>query len=250
MRCYPAIDVRDGRCVRLLRGSFQSETVFGDPVALAAEYRDAGATVLHVVDLDAARTGEPVNREVVLAIVAATGLAVQYGGGVRDEEAAERALSDGIDRVVLGTFAVEEPVRAAALASRHPGRVVVGLDHRRVAGAEGTRREVAVRGWAEGSGVALADALAPFERSPLASVVVTDITRDGTLEGPDVDGYADLLGRTELPIVASGGVGSARDLVELARLERAGRRIEGAIVGRALLGGSMTLREAIDACGA
>lgn len=248
MRCYPAIDVRGGRCVRLYRGSFDAETTYGDPVAQAVAFRDAGAPALHVVDLDAARTGAPVNRAVVLAIVEATGLPVQYGGGVRDERDAEEALEAGIDRVVVGTFAVEQPERTVALARRHPGRIVVGLDHRRVGGPGAARREVAVRGWVEEAGVGLAEAVAPFEGSPVAAVVATDITRDGTLVGPDLEGYLELLGTTGIPVVASGGVGGPADLAALASLERDGRVLEGAIVGRALLDGSLTVEQAVAAC--
>ncbi len=250
MRCIPAIDIRDGRCVRLLRGSFDAETVYGDPVEQALAYRDAGADAIHVVDLDAARAGAPANRETVLRIVAATGIPVQFGGGVRDERAAMDALAAGIDRVVLGTFAVEEPERAAALAARYPGRIVVGLDHRRVATPAGTRREVAVRGWGEGAGVDLAEAVARFAGSAVAAVVVTDITRDGTLSGPDLEGYAEFLEQTDLALVASGGVGGAAHLAALARLEARGRRVEAVVVGRALLDGSLTLEEAVAACAA
>ena len=249
LACIPAIDLRQGRCVRLLQGEFARETVYGDPVELARTYAEAGAAMLHVVDLDAARTGVAVNRSVVLDMVKAAGIPVQYGGGIRDAADALAALEAGIDRVVLGTAAVERPELAVSLARRFPGRVVVGLDHRRVAGAPGgpPRREVAVRGWEQGGGVELLEALGRLHGEPVAAAVVTDISRDGTLAGPDIEGYRELLAATSVAIIASGGVGRAEDLADLARLESGGRRLAGAIVGRALLDGRMTLAEAVAA---
>ncbi|HUZ21754.1 MAG TPA: 1-(5-phosphoribosyl)-5-[(5-phosphoribosylamino)methylideneamino] imidazole-4-carboxamide isomerase [Acidimicrobiales bacterium] len=251
MECVPALDLRGGRCVRLLRGDFAAETVYGDPVEQAEAYRDAGATSLHVVDLDAARTGEPVNRDVVLRIVDALPIPVQLGGGIRDAASAAEALEAGVSRVVLGTVAVEEPEVARRLAERYPGRVVLGLDHRRAPVGRGSRRqrrEVALRGWKEGSGIELTAALAQLEDAPLGAVIVTDIDRDGTLEGPDLPGYELVLGSSSLPIVASGGIGGADDLRALAALEIEGRRLAGAIVGRALLSGVLSLEEAMAAC--
>lgn len=242
--CIPAIDLRGGRCVRLLKGDFAEETTYGDPVAQALAYEAAGAELLHVVDLDAARTGTAANRDVVEAIAAACTIPVQLGGGIRDEERAESALGAGIERVVLGTAGVEDPALVRRLAEAHPGRIVAGLDHRR---GEDGRRLVAVRGWLEASGVDLADALGALEGAPLAGVVVTDIGRDGTLEGPDLAGYEAALGATGLPVVASGGIGSLEDLARLARLDVAGRRLAGAVIGRALLSGAFGLEDAIEA---
>jgi len=254
MECLPAIDIRAGRCVRLLQGSYAKETVYGDPVELALDYVAAGASALHIVDLDAARTGEPVNRAIVLEIVRRTGVPVQHGGGIRSAGAAAEALSVGIDKVVLGTFAVEEAEATVELVRRFPGQVVIGLDHRRVVADSGSgspapvKREVAVRGWEEGAGLDLFDALALYEGEPVGGVVVTDIGRDGMLEGPDVDGYVELLTRTALPIVASGGVASAADLETLSSIEVEGRRLVGVVVGKALLEGRLTVGEAVAAC--
>lgn len=246
--CIPAIDLRAGRCVRLLRGDFAEETVYGDPVAQARAYEAAGARLLHVVDLDAARSGRPSeeNRAAVAAILEACDLPVQLGGGIRDEATAEGALGAGISRVVVGTAGVEDPALVRRLAERHPGRVVAGLDHRRT--PEG-RRVVAVRGWLEASGIDLEDALAAIEGAPLAGVVVTDITKDGTLEGPDLAGYEVALRATGAPVIASGGVGSLAHLRALAGLEAAGRCLAGVVIGRALLAGELTLAEAIEAAG-
>jgi phosphoribosylformimino-5-aminoimidazole carboxamide ribotide isomerase len=233
---YPAIDLRGGRCVRLYQGDYDRETVYGDdPVAQARRFADDGAAWIHVVDLDAARAGTPVNRPVVADIAAAVDLPVQVGGGVRDRAAAEALFDAGVSRVVVGTAALEDPPFVRALAAEHS--VAVGLDVR--------GREVAVRGWEQGSGRDILDVLADFEDAGVVAVVVTQILRDGTLEGPDVGGLSLLLGATSLDVIASGGVGSLADLAALAELERSGRRLSGAIVGRALYEGAFTLEQAL-----
>lgn len=248
MRCYPAIDIRGGRCVRLLRGDFAAESEFGDPLEVARAYAAAGAEWLHVVDLDAARTGEPANRELVLAIAAAVDAKVQAGGGVRDAGAAEALLAGGVERVVLGTVAVEQPTVAAEIAACHPGRVALAVDDR------GGDAGVALRGWEVATGFGVGDVLGQFEDGPLGeapfgAVVVTSVARDGTLAGPDLEGLAAVLAATSLPVIASGGVGGAADLHALAALRGGGRSLEGAVVGRALLSGALDIREAIAACG-
>jgi phosphoribosylformimino-5-aminoimidazole carboxamide ribotide isomerase len=245
MRCYPAIDIRDGRCVRLLRGDFAAETVYGDPLEVALAYARAGAEWLHVVDLDAARTGLPANRELVLAIAGIAEVKVQAGGGVRDADAALALLEGGVERVVLGTAAVEDPLLIRRLAAEHPGRVALALDH--TAGPAGAR-VVAVRGWEEDSGRGLESVLADVGAVPLGAVVVTDVSRDGTMSGPDLAGLAAVLELTTLPVVASGGIAGAADLRTLSAMVAGGRRLGGAIVGRALLGGALTIGEALAAC--
>jgi phosphoribosylformimino-5-aminoimidazole carboxamide ribotide isomerase len=245
MRCYPAIDIRDGRCVRLLRGDFAAETAYGDPLEVALAYARAGAEWLHVVDLDAARTGLPVNRELVLAIADVVEVKVQAGGGLRDAASALALLEGGVERVVLGTAAVEDPGLLRQLATEHPQRVALALDH--TAGAGGGR-VIAVRGWEEDSGRELESVLAGMADVPLGAVVVTDVSRDGTMSGPDLGGLAAVLELTAIPVVASGGVAGAADLRELAAMVAGGRRLEGAVVGRALLGGALTIEEALAAC--
>jgi phosphoribosylformimino-5-aminoimidazole carboxamide ribotide isomerase len=232
----PAVDLRGGRCVRLRQGDYADETVYDDdPVAVAKAMEAAGAEMIHVVDLDAARA-QGSNREVVVAIAKAVAVPVQTGGGVRDDT----LLRAGIRRVVLGSVAVSQPEVARDLAASNPGRVVVGLDHR-----DG---EVRVRGWEEGSGLDLRDAVERLAFPGVAAFVVTNIAVDGMLTGPDLSGYADLLAATDVPIVASGGVGSLDDLKALAALDVDGRRPEGVIVGKALYEGRFTLEEAIAAC--
>lgn len=238
MDLYPAIDLRDGRCVRLYQGDYGRETVYGDdPVAQARAFQDAGAQWIHVVDLDAARTGEPVNRDVVAAIASGVDVPVQSGGGVRDEAAARALFDAGVARVVVGTAALEDPDFVRRLAASHP--VAVGLDAR--------GREVAVRGWVEGSGADLFELAVAFADAGVAALVVTEISRDGTLEGPDLDGLSQVLAATDIPVIASGGVGSLDDLRSLAALESAGRRLSGAIAGRALYEGRFSVTEGVEA---
>lgn len=240
MELYPAIDLRAGRCVRLYQGDFGAETVYGDdPVAVASGFTAAGASWIHMVDLDAARTGEPANRAAITAVASAVDARVQAGGGVRDEASAAALLDAGVARVVLGTAAVADPALVGRLASRHPGGIAVGLDTR-----DG---EVAVRGWTEGAGMHLLDAVRRFDGMGVAALVVTEIGRDGTLGGPDLDGLASVLAISEIDVVASGGVGSLDDLRALSALAVDGRRLSAAIVGKALYEGSFTLQEALAA---
>ncbi|HVE46880.1 MAG TPA: 1-(5-phosphoribosyl)-5-[(5-phosphoribosylamino)methylideneamino]imidazole-4-carboxamide isomerase [Acidimicrobiales bacterium] len=241
MDFYPAIDLRGGACVRLAQGDYSRETLYdNDPVAVARAFENGGAPWVHVVDLDAARTGEGVNRDVVRAIAAAVDIPVQAGGGIRDEFAAESLLRSGVARIVLGTVALEDPDLVRRVAARHPGRVAVGLDAR--------GGEVAVRGWAEGSGLTPAELLSRFEDAGVGAFVVTDIGRDGMMTGPDLDGLSAVMETTAIPVVASGGVGSLDDLRALAELSVKGRRLSGAIAGRALYEGAVSVSEAVAAC--
>jgi phosphoribosylformimino-5-aminoimidazole carboxamide ribotide isomerase len=242
MELFPAIDLRDGGAVRLVQGDFAQERRYGDPVALARHYVAGGARWIHVVDLDAARTGDPVNRDCVLAIAGAVDVAVQAGGGVRTVEAAAALLDGGVARVVLGTAAIREPHLVDILAERYPGRIAVGLDHR------GAGAEVSVAGWEAGSGTTVAEALDRFAQVALAAVIVTAIERDGMMAGPDIEGLRVALEATTHEVVASGGVRNADDLATLARVEADGRRLAGAIVGTALVEGNVSVEEAIAAC--
>jgi phosphoribosylformimino-5-aminoimidazole carboxamide ribotide isomerase len=237
---YPAIDVRAGRAVRLTRGDFDAETVYADdPVAVARSFAAAGARWIHVVDLDAARTGEPANLAVVEAIAAAVPCPVQVGGGVRSLEAAGALLLAGATRVVVGTAAVERPALVEALCVAHPGRVAIGLDAR--------GRDVATEGWRTASGRDLLELARSFEAVGASALVVTEISRDGTMSGPDRDQLGAVLGVTTVPVIASGGVGAVADLAALAALEAGGRRLAGVVVGRALYEGRFTLGEALAA---
>jgi phosphoribosylformimino-5-aminoimidazole carboxamide ribotide isomerase len=228
---YPAIDVRGGRVVRLHQGDFDQETVYDDdPVAVARSFEAAGAPWIHVVDLDAARrTGS--NRDVVVAVAASVSVPVQTGGGVRDGS----LLAHGVERIVLGSAAIEDPDLVRQLAHDHPNRIAVGLDH--------WDGEVRVRGWEEGSGRRLLDVAAWLTLPGVAAFVVTDISRDATLVGPDLAGLAELQRATTVPVIASGGVGTLDDLLALRSLG-----VAGAIVGKAIYEGRFRVDEAVLAC--
>jgi phosphoribosylformimino-5-aminoimidazole carboxamide ribotide isomerase len=235
---YPAIDLRAGRAVRLHQGDFDAETVYDDdPVAVARAFAAAGAEWLHVVDLDAARTGEPANLAKIEAIAAAVPCRVQAGGGVRSTAAAGALLASGATRVVVGTAAVEQPAFVEELCQLHPGAIAVGLDAR--------GRDVAVRGWEAESGADLLELAAAFEDVGVAALVVTEIRRDGTMEGPSLDQLRAVLEATALPVIASGGIGALSDLEALATVEGGGRRLAGAIAGRAIYEGRFTVAEAL-----
>ncbi len=240
MDLYPSIDLRAGQVVRLYQGDYERETVYEvDAVTAATRFADAGARWIHVVDLDAARSGEPVNRSVVSAIAEAVSgrTRIQASGGVRTDDAAAALADAGAARVVIGTAALEDPALVTRVAARQP--VAVGLDAR--------QGEVALRGWLEGSGEGLLDVLPRFADVGVEAVIVTDISRDGTFAGPDLEGLAQVLDRTTLAVIASGGVGDAADLTQLARLEVNGRRLAGAIVGHALYEGRVALGDALAA---
>lgn len=250
MELMPAIDLRGGEAVRLTQGDFDREARYGDPHALAARYVDGGATWIHVVDLDAARTGVSHERGALTRIVelaSAAGVRVQTGGGIRSEEAAADLLESGVSRVVLGTAALEDPDLAARCARRWPGRVAVGLDYR--VGDDGVA-EALGHGWSQGSGRAVTELLKFWADAPIGAVVATAVARDGMLEGPDLSGLAALLTDTALPVVASGGVASLADLRALADLTAPGRRLAGAIVGKAIVDGRFSVEEGVAACAA
>ncbi len=229
---YPAIDLRAGRAVRLLKGDYDQETVYGDdPVAIACSFADAGARWIHVVDLDAARTGDPVNRPVVARIAAGVAgrASVQTGGGVRTVADAEALAAAGVARVVMGSAAVRDPALVARVAD--VVAVAVGLDHR--AG------ELAVDGWTAGSGRRLEDVLGLYPRA--SAFVITDIERDGMLEGPDVAGLAAVASATDVPVIASGGVASLDDIARLAAIPGLG----GIITGKAIYEARFTVTDAL-----
>ena len=241
MDLYPAIDLRGGRVVQLQQGDYERETFYDDdPVAVATRFAAAGARWIHVVDLDAARSGTAMNRDVIGAICARVGAQVQSGGGVRDLDAAIALLDAGVTRVVVGTSAIEQPALIDELAVRFPGRIAVGLDAR--------GRDVATHGWATATGADLLELARRFDRPGVGALVVTDINRDGMLAGPDLDQLASVLAAVTTPVIASGGVGTIDDLVDLAALESGGRHLAGAITGTAVYEGRFTVAEGISAC--
>ena len=236
MILYPAIDLKDGACVRLERGDMDRATLFNlDPVAQARSFAEAGCDWLHVVDLDAAITAKPMNAGAVEAMLAAVEVKVQLAGGIRDLAAIERWLAAGVARVVLGTAAVREPDLVKQACRQWPGRIIVGIDAR-----DGF---VAVAGWAKTSQVKALDLALRFEDSGVAAIVYTDISRDGAMMGLNIDATTDLAWAVTTPVIASGGVSALSDLEELKQVEDSG--IEGVIVGRALYDGRIDPAKAL-----
>jgi phosphoribosylformimino-5-aminoimidazole carboxamide ribotide isomerase len=232
---YPAIDIRDGRAVRLAQGDYERETAYDDdPVAAARRWERAGARWLHVVDLDGAREGAPVNLDHVRRIVAAVGIPIQLGGGLRDSGKVEEAISTGVERIVLGTAAVRDPELAEAIASAHGERVVASVDAR--------GGLAAAQGWTEESGLGAAEAVRQLSERGLSRFVFTPIEVDGLMEGPDLDQLEAVAKATDAEIIYSGGIGSVEDLRALAEMGLS--NLGGAIVGRALYEGRFGVEEA------
>ncbi len=238
MILYPAIDLKDGQAVRLLRGEMDAATVFNDdPAAQARAFQDEGCQWLHLVDLNGAFAGKPVNGAAVEAILSETSVPTQLGGGIRDMATIEMWLAKGLTRVILGTVAVEDPDLVREAAKAFPGHVAVGLDAR--------NGFVATRGWAEETDVQVTDLAKSFEDAGVAAIIYTDIDRDGAMQGPNITATAALAKATSIPVIASGGVSSLDDLVAL----RDAGGISGAISGRALYDGALDLKAALAALG-
>lgn len=234
MELYPAIDLRGGRCVRLLQGKFDAETVYSDdPVQTALRWQSEGARWLHVVDLDGAREGTPQQLHILQHISSSVSIPVQFGGGLRDEQAVQRAFDSGAARVVLGSVVVTDPEFAQSMFHRWQDRVAVGVDVR-----DG---KVAIRGWQEQTEVDAVDLIRRIANWGAHRVIVTDISRDGTLQGPNLELLKRLVNEAGIPIIASGGVSSLNDLL---LLKETG--VEGAIIGKALYTGAVSLKEALE----
>jgi phosphoribosylformimino-5-aminoimidazole carboxamide ribotide isomerase len=235
---YPAIDLKGGQCVRLLRGDMNEATVFNDdPADQAAQFVKQGFSWLHVVDLDGAVEGRQVNAKAVADILARVSIPVQLGGGVRTFEAVETWLEAGVSRVILGTAAVREPELVRLAAAAFPEQIAVAVDVR-----DG---KVAVHGWVETSDLTAVDLARRFEDAGVAALIVTDIGRDGTLEGVNVEEVGTVADAVAIPVIASGGIGSVKDLVDLKK--RKGTPIAGAVLGRSLYAGAVRPAEALQA---
>jgi phosphoribosylformimino-5-aminoimidazole carboxamide ribotide isomerase len=236
MILYPAIDLKDGQCVRLLRGEMSAATVFGDdPAAQALTFQSAGCAWLHLVDLNGAFAGQPVNGAAVEAILAAITVPAQLGGGIRDMETIAMWLDKGLARVILGTVAVENPALVREAAKAFPGQVAVGIDAR--------KGRVATKGWATETDILVTDLARSFEDAGVAAIIYTDIDRDGAMQGPNIDATKALARAVAIPVIASGGVSRMEDLIAL----RDTNIIAGAISGRALYDGEIDLATALAA---
>ena len=236
MILYPAIDLKDGRCVRLKRGEMAQATVFNDdPAAQARAFEAQGFTWLHIVDLNGAFAGKPVNAPAVEAILGAVSIPVQLGGGIRDLATIEMWLGEGVRRVILGTVAVKNPPLVREACHKFPGRIVVGIDAR--------GGKVAVEGWAQTSELAAIELARRFEDAGVAAIVYTDIDRDGVLQGLNLPATAELARATSIPVIASGGLAGLDDVRALLRPEYA--ILQGVIAGRALYDGRLDAREAL-----
>ncbi len=240
MLLFPAIDLKDGQCVRLFKGEMDQATVFNDsPATQALEFQNSGAEWLHLVDLNGAFAGKPVNGGAVDAILAATNIPTQLGGGIRDLKTIETWITKGISRVILGTIALRNPEIVIEAAQEFPGHVAVGIDAR--------GGMVAVEGWAETSDMSAIDLGRKFEDAGVSAIIYTDIDRDGTMEGVNVKGTVDLAAALSIPVIASGGVSSLEDLAKLkTAADAANVSLEGAISGRALYDGRLDMGQAID----
>jgi phosphoribosylformimino-5-aminoimidazole carboxamide ribotide isomerase len=240
MEVIPAIDLLDGKCVRLYQGDYNQAAIFNNnPVEVALQWVAEGATRLHVVDLDGAKVGKSVNLSVIEAIVTAINIPVQVGGGLRDRAGVAKLLNLGVQRAILGTVAVEKPELVTQLCQEFPHQIVVGIDAR-----DGM---VAIRGWLETSEVAATDLAQRMAQQGAAAIIYTDIYRDGTLAGPNMDALRELAESIDIPVIASGGVSSLTDLLSLLSLESKG--VTGVIVGRAIYTGDVSLKEAVSAVG-
>ncbi len=240
MEVIPAIDLLGGNCVRLYQGDYDQSEIFGnDPIAVAQQWQDQGATRLHLVDLDGAKSGEPVNLPVIAKIAKALTIPVQVGGGLRDRDRVVQLLGLGVRSAILGTVAVEKPALVGTLCQEFPGQIIVGIDAR--------NGKVATKGWLETSEVEAIELAGRMAKLGAAAIIYTDIHRDGTMQGPNLDALRELAVAIDIPVIASGGVSSVTDLLNLLSLESLG--VTGAIVGRAIYTGDVILKEAIRAVG-
>lgn len=235
LQIWPAIDLCEGRCVRLIQGDYEQETVYGeDPVAMAHRWESEGADFLHIVDLDGARSGKPVNRNVIQAIASATHLTLQVGGGVRDESGIKALIAAGVSRLVVGTQAIKKPDWFRRMCEKYPHKLVLGVDAR-----DGF---VATDGWLDVSQVTASEIVADFREAPLAAVVYTDIATDGMLSGPNIHSLRELRKFVTAPLIASGGIHSVEDIQHLVQVP-----VDGCIVGKAFYEGRLSMKDALAA---
>ena len=238
MQIIPAVDIKNGKCVRLLQGRMDQETIFSpDPAAMACKWARAGAELIHVIDLDGAFAKHPQNMDAIVKIVQSTGVPVQLGGGIRNLETIQMVIEMGVKRVIIGTQAVQNPEFVKTACERFPGQIVLGVDAR--------KGQVAIEGWSRTTRIGAVELAQQFEASDLAAINFTDIQRDGMLTGPNIEEIRAFAQATQIPVVASGGVSNITDIRRLLELKSDG--VTGVIVGKALYSGTLDLKDAIDA---
>ena len=238
MRLYPAIDLKGGVCVRLFKGDMNQATTYNEnPAEQARAFEEAGFNALHIVDLDGAVEGSTRNRDAIEAIIDACDLPIQLGGGIRTEAAAEAWLEAGVTRVILGTAAMRNPELVKNLCAKHPERIIVGIDAK-----DGM---VAVEGWVEGSNMPATELAKAFEGAGVAGIIYTDIGRDGTLSGPNIEETLTLVNSTSIPVILSGGIGCLADLEAVNTL---GQGITGIVLGKALYENKVSAKDALAMC--
>ena len=239
MIVIPAIDLKNGKCVRLREGKMHEETIFSeDPISTAGSWFSQGAEILHIVDLDGAVEGKPMNQEIIFSIVAEfPEKRIQIGGGIRSFESASEYLDEGIERVIMGTSAVEEPDMLKDFCTKFPNRLVLGID-----ALDGF---VKTQGWLKGSGISPSELVKKFEDDPIAAIIFTDISKDGMMIGPNIEATSDLANQTKIPVIASGGVSSLDHITQL--VEK--KNISGVICGRALYEKAFTYADVLEVLG-
>ena len=234
---YPAIDLKDGNCVRLLRGEMNAATIFSKrPAAQAQSFSEAGCSWIHIVDLNGAFAGRPVNAKAVESIVSCVDVPIQLGGGIRDMDTVDFWLSSGVERVILGTAALSDPKLVQAACKKYPGQVALGIDAR--------KGFVAINGWSETTRTEARELAEQFDDLALAAIIYTDINRDGAMFGPNIESIVSLAGHIKTPIIASGGVSCISDLVELKKYENIG--VGGVICGRAIYDRKINIPDALE----
>lgn len=240
MLVIPAIDVKEGKCVRLVRGDFRRVTVYSEnPSEIAETWREKGAKRIHVVDLDGSLAGSPRNREVIRAIISKAGVPVQVGGGIRDRETVDAYLGMGAGWIILGTAALRDEPFVRDVCNAYPGRIILGID-----ASDG---RVAVQGWTEKTSTSAMEMAGLYEGYGIAAIIYTDIKRDGTETGVNIEGTKNLAESTGIPVIASGGVAGIRDIEKLMKIEKFG--VTGVIVGKSLYTGALSLEEAVRVAG-
>ena len=238
MQIIPAVDIKNGKCVRLLQGRMDQETIFSpDPAAMARKWARAGAELIHVIDLDGAFAKKPQNMDAIVKIVQTAGVPVQLGGGIRNLETIQMVIEMGVERVIIGTEAVQNPEFVETACGRFPGQIVLGVDAR--------KGQVAIEGWSQTTSIDAVVLAQQFEASGLVAINFTDIQRDGMLAGPNIEEIRVFAKATQIPVVASGGVSNMADIQRLLELKSDG--VSGVIVGKALYSGTLDLKDAIDA---